>query len=242
MAAKVFLSFGEQIYQTLKERILNNYYPPGTMLQIEKLAEEMGVSSTPVRETLVRLNSVGLVNMVRNRGAMVSAIDEKMVRDVWEFRAILEQCVAREAVPRIDPKDLHRLRDRIEYHLANPSNFELYQEIDQELHELLRDRAENDLVREALRNLVEHARRVRYFAESMPPDENILVEVSKEHLLIVDALLSGKVDDVLRTLEAHLVHGRDRTLKALSKLSQPPVVDVASSAPEIPKHRSRKVR
>jgi DNA-binding GntR family transcriptional regulator len=220
MEAKVFKSFGEQIYQTLKERILNNQYAPGAMLQIEKLAEDMGVSSTPIREALFKLHNVGLVNMVRNKGALVSEIDEKTARNVWQFRALLELFVAREAVPQINIKDARLLKNKIERHLKEPSNFALYQEIDQELHLLFCDNAKNDLVKEVLRNLLDQSRRVRYFAESMPPVDNILVEISKEHMAIVDSLLTGKTEAVSEALAMHLARGEERTLRALSNASK----------------------
>jgi DNA-binding GntR family transcriptional regulator len=217
MGTKTFLSFGEQIYQTLKERILSNYYAPGTMLQIEKLAEEMGVSSTPIRETLFKLHSIGLVNIVRNKGALVSGIDADMARNVWRFRALLESFAAREAVPRIGAQDVKNLRHKIERFLEDLSNFDLYQETDRELHLLLCDNADNDLVKEALRNLLDQSRRVRYFAESLPLVENILVEISREHMAIVEALESRDVDAVVSALENHLVHGEQRALQALKK-------------------------
>jgi DNA-binding GntR family transcriptional regulator len=214
---KVFLSFGEQIYQTLKERVLNNYYAPGTMLHIEKLAEEMGVSSTPIRETLFKLHSTGLVNMVRNKGAIVSGIDEKMARNIWQFRALLEPSAAREAIPHIDEEDACSLKRKINRHLENPSDFELYREIDQELHSLFCENAENDLIKDALRNLLEQSRRVRYFAESMPMVDNIMVEISLEQLAIVDALLGADADAVAQKLSIHLANGEKRTLNALLK-------------------------
>ncbi|GHV37235.1 transcriptional regulator [Synergistales bacterium] len=217
METKSFLSFGEQIYQTLKERILSNVYVPGTMLQIEKLADEMGVSSTPIRETLFKLASVGLVNIVRNKGAIVSEIDEKTAKDVWQFRSLLEAFVAREAVPHIEAKSVRELKKKIESHLREPSDFELYREIDRDLHLLFCDNAENDLVKDTLRNLLDQSRRLRYFAESFPMVDDILIEISKEHMSVVDALSGGDVETVVRALTAHLAHGEERTLRALAK-------------------------
>ncbi|MDR2179941.1 MAG: GntR family transcriptional regulator [Synergistaceae bacterium] len=217
MGTKTFLSFGEQIYQTLKERILSNYYAPGTLLQIEKLAAEMGVSSTPIRETLFKLHSIGLVNIVRNKGALVSGIDAVMARNVWQFRMLLETFVAREAVPNIQAADLKNLKTTIEGYLENLSDFDLYQRIDRELHLLLCDNAENDLVKEALKNLLDQSRRVRYFAESHPPVEDILITISQEHMAIVEALESRDPDAVVRALEHHLAQGEKRVLRALEK-------------------------
>jgi len=214
------MSFGEQIYHTLKERILNNYYAPGVMLQIDKLAEEMGVSSTPIRETLFKLHNIGLVKMIRNKGALVSDIDEKMARNVWQFRALLEISAAREAVPHIDVSHVSLIKGEIERCLQDPSNFELYQKTDRELHLLICDNAENDLVKEALKNLMDHSRRVRYFAESIPLLDNILTEISNEHLIIVESLLTRNVDKVVEALTLHLSQAEERTLCALSNLRE----------------------
>ena len=145
---KAFLSLGEQIYQTLKERIVDNVYMPGTVLQIDRLAEEMGVSSTPIRETLFKLDGLGLVNMIRNKGAVVSEIDERMVRDVWQFRTLLETFTAGEAVAHIDRESLRALKDKISYLSDFPGNFDLYKETDILLHDMLNG-TENLLVKDA---------------------------------------------------------------------------------------------
>ncbi len=217
MESKTFLSLGEQIYQTLKERIVENQYLPGTMLQIDKLAEELGVSSTPIRETLFKLDSIGLVDMIRNKGAVVSEISERMVREVWQFRALLESFIAHEAASRSDKAALQSLRDRIGYLLDSPNDFELYKETDALLHEMLCARSENTLVKDALEKLLDHSRRIRYFAENTPFREEVVREVSKEHLAIIDALLKKDADAVEKAMKKHLQSAEERTLKALAE-------------------------
>ena len=67
MRQRVVLSIGEQIYRTIREKIIDNKYRPGEMLNIDKLAEEFGVSTTPVREVLLRLEGAGLVTKKRGK-------------------------------------------------------------------------------------------------------------------------------------------------------------------------------
>lgn len=217
MASKTFLSLGEQIYQTLKERIVENKYVPGTMLQIDKLAEELGVSSTPIRETLFKLDGIGLVTMIRNKGAIVSEISERMIKDVWQFRALLESFVAKDAVLQLDQTVLISLREKVEFLLKNPSDFELYKTTDATLHDMLCANSNNVLVKEALENLFDHSRRIRYFAENTPFREDVVHQVSTEHLAIIDALLNKDAFAVEEAMRIHLFKAEERTLKALAK-------------------------
>lgn len=216
MAAKAFLSLGEQIYQTLKERIVDNQYMPGTVLQIDRLAEELGVSSTPIRETLFKLDGMGLVNMIRNKGAVVSEIDERMVRDVWQFRTLLETFTAQEAVTHADMEKVRNLKEKIEYLNDFPGDFELYQETDVMLHKMLNDTG-NVLVRDALDNLLDHSRRIRYFAENSPFREEVVSQVNREHLNIVNALIAKDSGSVLAAVSTHLTNAMERTMKALAE-------------------------
>ena len=67
----VTLSMRDQIYEALRDSILQNSYPPAAVLPIDRLAEDFGVSATPVREALVKLESEGLVNLIPNKGAEI---------------------------------------------------------------------------------------------------------------------------------------------------------------------------
>ena len=219
MGTRTFLSLGEQIYQTLKERIVNNQYMPGTVLQIDKLAEELGVSSTPIRETLFKLDGMGLVTMIRNKGAVVSEIDERMVRDIWQFRTLLETFTAKEALLHVDSSNLQNLKDKISYLIDYPNDFELYKETDVWLHNML-NCSNNSLVKDALKNLNDHSRRIRYFAESTPFRSEIVVQVSREHLRILEALSAQDAESVLIAVKTHLENALERTMKALVEIRQ----------------------
>ncbi|MDX1448139.1 MAG: GntR family transcriptional regulator [Acidimicrobiia bacterium] len=82
-----------QIHQALRERILLLDLPPGTRLREEHLAAEFGVSRTPIRQVLDRLEFEGLVESIEGAGARVSAIDFKSLRDVWAVRLKIGELV-----------------------------------------------------------------------------------------------------------------------------------------------------
>ena len=80
----------ERAYEAIRDRILHRAYAPGSRLKEERLAEEIGVSRTPVREALRRLHIEGWVEFVPNQGAVVSAWTESVVEEVFAIRALLE--------------------------------------------------------------------------------------------------------------------------------------------------------
>ena len=78
------------VFESLKDAILTQTLPPGKRLLENELAESLGVSRTPVREAIRRLEQEGLVAMIPRKGAYVSGISLKDIREVYEIRAALE--------------------------------------------------------------------------------------------------------------------------------------------------------
>ena len=83
-------SLQKRVYQRLKTNILTNKYPPGTQMNIDQLASELGVSQTPVREALAMLKHDGLVVTDYYKTPIVSIIEEDTVRELYEIRKLLE--------------------------------------------------------------------------------------------------------------------------------------------------------
>ncbi|MFA5606447.1 MAG: GntR family transcriptional regulator [Leucobacter sp.] len=98
-------------YAQLLERITNGELPPGARLREAALADELGVSRTPVREALRSLAAEGLVDIIRNRGAQVRSWTVEQLEDTYALRSLLEGYAARRAVERSDEVGLARLRE-----------------------------------------------------------------------------------------------------------------------------------
>ena len=214
MGIKVFQSLGDQVFETLKEKIVNNEYKPGELMQIDKLASELGVSTTPVREALLRLESMGLVCIERNKGAVVTQVSKKLAQYTWEFRRILEAHTSRDAAIHCSDAELEALESTLQTVLAHPSDFELYKKSDLAIHALLSKYTENYLIINSLNNLSINARRIRYFAEEGPFPEEVIVPVTYEHLSIVEALKYHNPDLVEQRVKMHLENAEKRTMKS----------------------------
>jgi DNA-binding GntR family transcriptional regulator len=99
----------ERVAGAIQSRVLSGAVPVGTRLRQEALAEEFGVSRTPVREALRQLQATGLVELLPNRGAVVRGPSAREIREAYEVRAELEGLAAELAAERISDSDLLRL-------------------------------------------------------------------------------------------------------------------------------------
>jgi DNA-binding GntR family transcriptional regulator len=95
----------------IQARVLSGATPVGTRLRQEALADEFGVSRTPIREALRQLQATGLVELLPNRGAVVRGPSEREIREAYEIRAELEGLAAELAAERISDRDLRRLQE-----------------------------------------------------------------------------------------------------------------------------------
>src|SRR5690348_14234701 len=101
----------ERAYSIIRERILTGVYPAALRITEQAIADATGVSRTPVREALRRLEAEGFVTVHPNQGAVVMAWTSVDINDVLELRALLEPYGAARAATRIDPAGLERLRE-----------------------------------------------------------------------------------------------------------------------------------
>ncbi|MDD6221894.1 MAG: GntR family transcriptional regulator, partial [Lachnospiraceae bacterium] len=119
-----YLPLRDVVFQTLRQSILTGQMEPGERLMEVQLAEELGVSRTPVREAIRMLELEGLVVMIPRRGAQVAAITEQDLRDVLEVRATLERLAVRLACERFTEEGYRNLEkaNREFAHLARLKN------------------------------------------------------------------------------------------------------------------------
>jgi DNA-binding GntR family transcriptional regulator len=101
----------DRLAGAIQTRVLSGEVPVGSRLRQEALAEEFGVSRTPVREALRKLEATGLVELMPNRGAVVRGPSAREIREAYEVRAELEGLAAELAAGRISDRDLLRLRE-----------------------------------------------------------------------------------------------------------------------------------
>lgn len=211
----------DQIFQSIKKMIINNQYIPGETLRIDHLANEFGVSTTPVREALVRLQSEGLVEISPNKSATVTQIDENSVKDLWGFRLLLESSAAKSVALHCNNADLENLEKEFLNLLQAPDNMPLYIETEKKLDELLFKYTQNKLVNEALQNLKNKAERLMYFTTEKATGylrvKAVIIAITKEHLEIIEAFKKHDPELAQQKVQEHLQNATKRTLEAIHK-------------------------
>lgn len=213
----VLKSIREQIYEAIQEAIVNNVYKPGEELQIDRLAETFGVSTTPIREALIRLESSGLVHLIPNKGARVTEFREDDIRDTWEVRKVLEPYAAGLTAALGLSREIRELNDVYDTLEKEPQNGNLYIQSDIRLHELLYSHLSNALLKETLHNILQRSMRMRYFAEDISKlHDQVVLEVISEHKQILQALETRNREKTVEAVRRHIENGERRALLALN--------------------------
>ncbi len=222
MKAKIVtISMRDQLFEALRELILKNNYAPGSILQIDRLAEEFGVSATPVREALVRLEGEGLVVLIPNKGAQVTSIKEEDIRNVWEMRKLLEPYAAAKSAHLIPQAEIDALKGIISTMNSLPFSNDAYMASDTKLHELLYTHLMNSELKDVLRRVHQMSIRIRYYPENASTmHEQVVNEVISEHLAILDAASSRDAARLETLVKLHLQNGERRALSALKSMGK----------------------
>lgn len=141
----------DRIYKAIRERICLLEYPPGTLLNEALLADEFDVSRTPVRNVLQRLNYEGLLETRNGVGTIVSEVDIKTFKDIYELRMRLAELMGDLSPVNPTPDTIEALGDlcnRVEILLDKPGDLTAYARLCNELHALIIAQVGNDALRE----------------------------------------------------------------------------------------------
>lgn len=205
----------EIVFETLREAIINATLKPGERLMEIQLAEEMGVSRTPVREAIRKLELEGFVVMIPRKGAYVAGISMKDIADVFEIRAALEALAAGLAAERITEEELEQL-ERILVKIGEcvkNNDLEKLIEVDTEFHETLFKASRNERLVQIVSNLREQIQRFRTASLSTPGRMKYALE---EHKKIVEAVSERDVELAQTLAREHIENAENSMLEVLN--------------------------
>ncbi len=204
------------VFQTLRNSILSGDLEPGERLMETQLGEKLGVSRTPIREAIRKLELEGLVVMIPRKGAQVAPFTKKDIADVLEVRAALEALAASLACTRTDERDLLKLQLVItEYEYAVKENdIEAMIQKDVEFHDIIFNSTKNERLIQMSQNMQEQVQRYRV-AYLRGAEEG--ARVLQEHREILKAIKDNKEEEAARLAEAHINTQRDYILEHTSQ-------------------------
>ena len=202
----------EIVSDALRQAIRDGVLPPGERLMEIPLAEELGVSRTPIREAIRILEQEGLVVMIPRRGTYVADMSLKDVTEVFELRSILEELAAELAAERITNEEIEAL----EQHLVeignymNENNLNKVVQADILFHEILYKASRNDRLVEMINNLREQTLRFRTLSMSQT---GRLAKTWDEHRQLVEAISDRDVERARQIARIHMEES-EKTLLA----------------------------
>jgi DNA-binding GntR family transcriptional regulator len=213
-----------KVYRWLRDQILHHVFLPGNKLDVQQLADDLGVSRTPVKDAINRLTAEGLVVLRSRRGTYVARLTPAALHDLFDARLMIETWAAQALTPEqlasvaSTIRDLFTRADRIitpgdAAHFDYPAFYAL----DTALHETLVRLAGNAILVEMHRTVIARAGVGRMY---FPGDVEIWLRslaAHEEHRAIAKAVAAGDVTALLASVRAHIRASRAHTTMLLDR-------------------------
>lgn len=198
----------QEVAERLRQRIFAHELPPGTWIDEQKLAEQYGISRTPLREALKVLASEGLVELKPRRGCYVTEISRQDLDDIFPLMAMLEGRCALEAVKRAKAADqmaLKAIHEKLEA-AARDGRIDAFFEANQEFHKKIQALSGNRWLLSVIQDLRKVLKLSRMHSLSL---EGRLQQSLDEHRAILAAMLAGDAVKAEKLMHDHLLSGRE---------------------------------
>lgn len=203
------LALYEQVAEQLRQRIFRRELEPGAWIDELKIAEEYGISRTPLREALKVLAAEGLVTMKLRRGAYVTEVSRKDISDVYRLLSLLEADAAAEVAGKATDEQLQRLQQTHEALKQNTADAERFFALNESFHMQILDIADNrwrnQLVAD-LRKVMKLNRHKSLFKQGRIEDS------LAEHEAIMQALLKRDPKIAMSAVQQHFSNGLDAAI------------------------------
>lgn len=198
-----YLPLRDVVFKTLRQGILTGELKPGERLMEIHLANRLGVSRTPIREAIRKLELEGLVTMVPRRGAEVAQISEKNLKDVLEVRRALDVLAVELACDRITKEELEKLKEAKEefVRLTQTKDTSLISKSDEAFHDIITRSTRNDRLIQLVSNLSEQMYRYRF---EYIKDSNYHSRLIKEHEDIFRAIFEHDKEAAAKAATLHI--------------------------------------
>ncbi len=201
-----------RVFHRLREDILSGKYKEGDELKEVAIGEELGVSRTPVREAFRQLELEGLIQIIPNKGAYVTGITEKDVKDIYMIRSLLEGLCARWACEHITEEQMEEMEENIylsKFH-AGKGHLEQLAELDNRFHEILYEACNSKMLEHQLRDFHEYVLRVRKKTLS---NANRGPKSNEEHEMIMEAIRAKDADKAEKLANMHMLNAYENMMQ-----------------------------
>ncbi len=198
-----FLPLRDVVFNTLRQAILTGELKPGERLMEIHLANRLGVSRTPIREAIRKLELEGLVTMIPRRGAEVAQITEKSMKDVLEVRRTLDALSAELACERISPEEEEALKKACQAFedAVKTKDTKAIAKADVAIHDIIAAATGNQRLIQLINNLAEQMYRYRFeYIKDATQHERII----QEHRIIYESIVNKDKEAASEMAKTHI--------------------------------------
>lgn len=210
-------SVTQQVYDSIKRRIIEGTLPPGTHLIETTIAEQMATSRGPVREALRLLEVEGLVEVRANVGTFVRSLPVKEIEEIYTVRSILEAYAAKLAAEKANPQsieNLHRIKESVRQ-AAERGDLKETVWLDFELHRQIWKIADHSILQDLLSHLEP---RVRMFISLQAPLFERLMDSIQDHQAIVEAIENKECEKASKLIQEHIILAGDLIIRHMMEV------------------------
>ena len=209
-----FLPLRDVVFNTLRQASLRGELKPGERLMEIQLANKLGVSRTPIREAIRKLELEGLVLMIPRKGAEVAEITEKNMLDVLEVRRALEELAVKLACERITEEEIQELKDAADafQKILSEKDITKIAEADEAFHDVIFKSTGNDRLIQLLNSLREQM--YRYRLEYLKREE-YHPQLLEEHQQIIDRITRKDQSEAAELIDRHIGNQVDVMLEMI---------------------------
>lgn len=211
----------DQVYQTLREQILEGTYKPGQKLNLAQLARDLEVSNTPIREAMARLERLGLIENVPYCGPKIKHLNVSQLKDLYEVRIALEELAVKLIVQSEDPDVLKGIAEALQMHkrAANEKDTRAMLDADRAFHDALVKASGNSMLLELLPSLSD---RTQLLLEINRPlseilDDAVILRGLRDHQRIYESLLDRDREAAVQEIHRQLTRGKEQLVARIMK-------------------------
>jgi DNA-binding GntR family transcriptional regulator len=204
----------EQAYRQLKQMLLDGTYPPGTFLSERKLAEQLGMSKTPVRAALERVELEGFITVSPQQGIVVRELSLREIKEHYDIRIALETFIARRLAGTLTPEQIAQIEENLRAQIACIEQGDILGHVacDRDFHLLLANCLDN---REIVRVMEYQRDKVYRVTSQISLRHPVRMQKSyQEHKKIFEAIRNGDGDLAAVRMQEHLETGRQFIMSA----------------------------
>ncbi|MCD6574147.1 GntR family transcriptional regulator, partial [Candidatus Aerophobetes bacterium] len=202
------------VYGIIKDKIINLELNLGQRIDIQKIATELGISQTPVREALNRLAKDRLISINPRKGYYVTDISPEDMEEIYDIRRIFEVYALDSAIENIDLYKLKKLKQKMEEELRGRITRKKRKtkfEIDKQLHLLIVNSSKNKKLKEMYYEIYDF---IKIFQRMNPGFKETL----EEHIALIDTIIKKDTEEAKKLLAVHIENAKGRIIKVFKNM------------------------